>query len=441
MANQAQLVEWFDGLIPEINNSKGHPEQVLIKFAQDHNLPTTQLEKLGSIYNTAKTLSYLEKNTTKRAGEFKVLDVEEMVKQYEAPMQKKQAFVKVASSNTTIETGFSLPNLVTGYKDQEALNDKIDSKYAQMKSASRAKEANAINKERVEEMILDNQMRLRSNMQKLATFLRMDPETNFEQIHSDLLLKNASIDSTIQEIAKSLKSGYHVTVKTASDKGKDRLIKSSAIHELVEEIHDVKQQLKAAAIIIQDFHTADVEAPKQLTNSDILDKIFKTATQQKADSPKDGFSDKKKDSKTGAGLSSNLIKGITQPLVAIPQFKGIAQDVKSILPSGNSQQKAYDNEMIAFKQQKLISDLMSNDTILSKLDDQEKEIVMDTFQTISTVAPTVASNSAMILPWLRQANEFGGVSPMELKTLLDLESQIQSTKLNSNKLNEQQYAV
>jgi hypothetical protein len=77
-----QIASWFEGLIPEIKET-GDPHGTIIKFAEEKNLAPALMERLGYIYNTAKTVNYLDKSASSSRGEsFTILDVESMVKEY-----------------------------------------------------------------------------------------------------------------------------------------------------------------------------------------------------------------------------------------------------------------------------------------------------------------------------------------------------------------------
>ena len=77
-----QIASWFEGLIPEIKKT-GDPRGTIIKFAKEKNLAPALVERLGYIYNTAKTINYLDKSASNDRGQsFAILDVEDMLNEY-----------------------------------------------------------------------------------------------------------------------------------------------------------------------------------------------------------------------------------------------------------------------------------------------------------------------------------------------------------------------
>lgn len=77
---QQQQIELLSSIMPEINDTHD-PKGVMLKCAKKHNLSPAQLEKLGHVYNTAKTLVGLEKQAH-RGDSFSIVDVPEMVAEY-----------------------------------------------------------------------------------------------------------------------------------------------------------------------------------------------------------------------------------------------------------------------------------------------------------------------------------------------------------------------
>lgn len=77
---QQQQISLLTSIMPEINETHD-PRGVMLKCAEKHNLSPAQLEKLGHVYNTAKTLVGLEKQAH-RGDSFSIVDVPEMVASY-----------------------------------------------------------------------------------------------------------------------------------------------------------------------------------------------------------------------------------------------------------------------------------------------------------------------------------------------------------------------
>ena len=85
-----QIASWFEELIPEIKET-GDPRGTLLKFANEKNLAPALLERLGFIYNTAKTVNYLDKSaSSKRGYNFKILDVPSLIEEYTSKQAAKK---------------------------------------------------------------------------------------------------------------------------------------------------------------------------------------------------------------------------------------------------------------------------------------------------------------------------------------------------------------
>lgn len=78
--NQVQVIKMMESVLPDIISTKD-PEGVLLKCASDHNLPIAQLEKLGQVFNTYKTLAGLSTQQN-RGDSFSIVDVPSMVEKY-----------------------------------------------------------------------------------------------------------------------------------------------------------------------------------------------------------------------------------------------------------------------------------------------------------------------------------------------------------------------
>jgi hypothetical protein len=99
-------IKVIENLAQDINLTQD-PKNVLIKYAEDKNLSPAELERLGQVYNSAKTLSHLEKSAN-RGDTYNVLDIEDLVKTYMG--HTKEATV-IKQASTSVIKGGKLPNL------------------------------------------------------------------------------------------------------------------------------------------------------------------------------------------------------------------------------------------------------------------------------------------------------------------------------------------
>lgn len=116
--NQASAIHTINQLLPEINRTR-EPDTVLLKYASENNLAPAQLERLGQVFNTAKTISYMEKSAS-RGGSFMLLDIEDMLGKYmelDAPDTNLEK--KASSGIKPAAKPFSIPTIWTEM-DKEA---------------------------------------------------------------------------------------------------------------------------------------------------------------------------------------------------------------------------------------------------------------------------------------------------------------------------------
>ena len=78
--NQQEAIGYIQDILPQISHSS-EAEDVLLKFAHAKNLAPAQVERLGQVFNNAKTLTFLEKSAN-RGGSFPVIDTENLVARY-----------------------------------------------------------------------------------------------------------------------------------------------------------------------------------------------------------------------------------------------------------------------------------------------------------------------------------------------------------------------
>jgi len=83
----SEAVSALHEILPAIK-SAGSPEAALLQYADRRRLAGPQLEKLAQVYNTARTLSFLEKHPDDRAADHPIVDPSALLSQYEAGTSK-----------------------------------------------------------------------------------------------------------------------------------------------------------------------------------------------------------------------------------------------------------------------------------------------------------------------------------------------------------------
>jgi hypothetical protein len=85
----------LDELVPSIN-STGDPAGVFIKYAQDNNLAPAELERLCQLFNTAKSVTHMQKSAS-RGSSYSILPVSDIVEQYTTYTPKNKGVTKSAA--------------------------------------------------------------------------------------------------------------------------------------------------------------------------------------------------------------------------------------------------------------------------------------------------------------------------------------------------------
>ena len=95
----SKAVTILDELVPSIN-STGDPASVFIKYAQDNNLAPAELERLCQLFNTAKSVTHMQKSAS-RGSSYTILPVSEIVEQYTTYTPKNKGVTKSAAFAVT----------------------------------------------------------------------------------------------------------------------------------------------------------------------------------------------------------------------------------------------------------------------------------------------------------------------------------------------------
>jgi hypothetical protein len=501
MADQSQVVNWLTGLIPQINESRD-AEGTLLKFAKKRNLAEAQLQKLGHVFNTAKTLSYLDKNPDNRGGTFNVLDVDTMLEKYASPSIAKSASTVTEVKEVVMERMSDL--FPSKLMDDETLEPSYDMNNSHIVKAAYTKRSySKVNRDNMEQLVFDLEQGIKKDIQKLAVALRQDPEIDFESTHADIwFVKGASVAKTVEDIAGYLNRIHHVSVKTAQDAGKQRLVnpKHASIYDGLLDIHEKRLSLKAAqAVLEEEFQ---IEEPVSYSEGeDAFDKIAlkkkslektagpvaeafgfgpgaKTTTKKKKErtttktirdqqgnvieveevflpgeeetttvsetsggSASDSVQSMRDDAKSLVEAIKSPFESAKRPETVLPVAPGLGYFIPDNTGKQKEKQKAIDKAYDEVKQEAVFHELMVNDPILSNLSSEEETVVEEAYATIAKIAPNISSDKTAIRPILRQVTEFGGITPLEMKNILEMEKEYIKVQGLSEEQDEKKYRI
>lgn len=79
--DQATAIQTVKELLPSMRETRD-PSGTLLKYAQTKNLAVAQLEKLGHVFNTLKSITFFDKHPDNRGGFFELLDVPDMTSKF-----------------------------------------------------------------------------------------------------------------------------------------------------------------------------------------------------------------------------------------------------------------------------------------------------------------------------------------------------------------------
>lgn len=102
--NHQAIIEQLSQLAPQLKSASS-AEDVLIKYAKAQNLSPAQLERIGQVYNIAKTLNFMDKSAN-RGDSFRVVDTEQML----ADFTKHTPADKSKEANTAYQSWIDKPS-------------------------------------------------------------------------------------------------------------------------------------------------------------------------------------------------------------------------------------------------------------------------------------------------------------------------------------------
>ena len=268
-----QIASWFEELIPEIKET-GDPRGTLLKFANEKNLAPALLERLGFIYNTAKTVNYLDKTASQgRGSSFKILDVPDLLEAYEKKADSTHKYNNYGFEESRISS--DLFKLDTPFEVKE---EPMES-YEEIKAASERKQTfkdvaiNDVNKRNYDQLTFELKEDLRELMGKFASELR-STDIEFEDVERDAnYFFEGAAKEACEFLAKNMES-LHVPVKRASDSGSTRIIEDYDALNMVGQTQKLLMDLEVANSV--DFKSAHVQEEEEAEEEveSAIDKFF-----------------------------------------------------------------------------------------------------------------------------------------------------------------------
>lgn len=481
MAGQTEIIEWLEDLIPEINETK-NPEQVCLDFAKSANLPSAKLEKLAHVFNTAKTISYLDKEASEseeRAARFSLIDVDSLLEKFNSGDLEKAASIQ---SQVHLDQDSSVfPNMFQEIEGS-VLDTKADAEVTtdgqQVKIASHGMNVSKANIDRLDQIIFESQEELRSNFDKLAYTLRTDPELDYATIESNVWkLKGDDFKTNVLDKVASALTSRHVKLERATEKNACNLLNlDNDIARMVLNVAEKYDFQKAGQALLEEMEedfkkkaserfskvagpALDIPGldPKTFGNQGSVASSTPKEEEDKKEEEKPKQKSNKKEQKAdpvddtmGGGKkddSKRQSKG--QPKQeSLPKFDGprvseLKGTVSSIFSSlrnrYNHKQETYDSQLMQDRLRDNYQYLRMMDPILSEAEDPQ--MLDDIYMTLVENAPRAMQNKQLMANKLRKAVEYGGLDAMDLKEIVELERNLTGLQIDQNKLNKERYGI
>ena len=491
-----QLISWLmEDIAPEIKKT-GRPMEAILKFSSEKNLPPAQVEALGQLFNTAKTVSFLEKSAN-RGATFPILDVPEMVSKYidHRPKQATDSEDFAGPSNENDLPG-CFSNLL-GILDTGPAVMKQANENPQLRAFAISENAR-VRSEMIEQARFECQEDYREGLEKIATLFRENDDLIFQHVESQALAIDPGMKPVLDKVAGFLEvrhwpvtRGTPAPAHSLFDDRWDLMTKLSNLRELEVQVATATEMLKEASTTVGDIYNvpdlnpdldpSDVEPPplsqqeidanrsrqaaeaagrrfdeagRQRNEAEWQRRDAERQTQQSA-----GRKDKRapnnegrrsdgkgsravEEEKSPSGVSrheNTFFPAINDRMDSAGKFLyGELKPVleKAIPKQNNKDQRLVDSQHQDTKHIATLQNLMLTDDVLAEADPDK---VVAIANTIREAAPSLAGDANVMRVILRSAVQHDGISPFDLKGFLDTELSKQKVDFNQRHMDAHLY--
>lgn len=294
MIDQNTIISMLNEVIPQMQKSE-NPEETLLKFAADKNLPPSVLERMTHMFNALKTNCYMDHADTmeKRGSQFSLIDAPTLVEKYTAftkdtnnitknniddiislwDIQSPKTSMSFKIANTSLEES-KLSELFENESGDEEYNSYIESLFNEELNKVAKENINALREDKKEslfdkyynhkqtlenlnEYITTEQHKQASIVKDIRDMLRNDETLleKFANFESDAILLDESVKEVMPKLIASLgydgNNFYKENIKRASDQIKKYLIKD--IHPITQKIIDYSNCEKCIKVAASPF--------------------------------------------------------------------------------------------------------------------------------------------------------------------------------------------
>jgi hypothetical protein len=470
-----KIISWFEDLLPEIKES-GDVESTLLKFASEKNLAPALLEKIGHVYNTAKTVNYLDKAASKghgRGDSFNVLDVSSMLEAY---TKSAAADAKYSNNEFTSKESDKLSDLFKNDSVLANLEEPEGEEYHEIKLASAQHEeffsdsVKKANSEVSDQLIFDLTEDNTTLCREISDQLRVpDTEVSFESLEKDAMFYFEGGAKQACDYLHNYLSGIGMTEKRAADAGKKRFVKNT---ELLAKIATVQDNLNTIAMtedlkkkfIVKKAQTA----PEGHPQGTILDERGNPLTSEEGNrlrpgeneeneegipyepdltsnpqgQSKDTGKQREKKENKGRGIFGDIFSPSEKEPGVIKEYydagKNAIQDRIDGEGSYNKGQETIDFGEREARREAMLMELIISDPILSE---ENPDDIISIYNTIKEMSPRLAEDKNVMRVALRSAIQHEGIAPQDIKQFLEVEHDMQKVRNNVDAENKREYVI
>jgi hypothetical protein len=419
-----KIISWFEDLIPEIKKS-GNVKEVFLKFANEKNLAPALLEKLGQVYNTAKTVNYLDKTAAKRGENFDILDVSDLLEEYakEAKSDYSNHDMESISSKRVPKDLFG--GMIKEIPMESSIEEQEIKLASRIKSKFKKESRNKRNSDTVAQLVFEIKEDIRDLADSFTSEIQKKAST-FSNVEQDALYYfEGAAKEACDTLASYLESQY-LPVKRADDSGKKRIIEDykalNIIGKVQHKINELsvakKAEFKEACLMKLSEEEQQIKSagPPGIGTLNITTKAPKVTVQTPDHSDVIQQALRSGGKKKDLGTPSNAIKGTTGAVGGLLETigtqgialrDGLRDGVKDLADTENKDQKEYDLGVRDVEQAAILQNLLTTDDILSE---EDPDKVVDAYNTFRRLAPELASDINITRVTLRSMVQHDGLS-------------------------------
>lgn len=432
---QAETIKMLDSIMPDIISTRD-PEGTMLKCASKHNLSPAQLEHLGQVYNTTKTIVGLEKQAN-RGNSFKLLNVPEMVSKYASYDPSKKPTGKSKDVHNKVD---------------KIINDK-DGWITHTKKASA--ELPNLNMIVYNELLKEAEYEDELNDYDTSYTEKSAAEKLYTGVNEDLRIAHENFDQALFDAAEDIMDKMaSITRKLTPDEGRWEEVKYAATRMYGDKI-------KPALNTIEDHfsrvgHKTEPGSFNKFASFGIMDDKYNVMKdienvyelgeflkKNASQSPLPAYTpDPDSFIKSLEGPANKMIEDLPPISVAIPDAAkkltdaslrrqiGMFDTAFSELSRESVKEKIkYKKKLDEAKRnaeaETTLGTMMMNDPVIGSADPDE---VSKLYNSIVAIAPKLAESPELMSATLKEALQYGSVPLPTLTALADFQSKYMKTK-------------